>query len=587
MVDTPRPGEPFGRYKIVRRIGHGGMGTVYEARQENLGRSVALKVLLPQLSDEADFRARFAREAHALAALDSPHAIQVYDHGEESGQLFIATQLIHGPDLQRLVAERGPMPMAMALNVVAQVASGLADAHSVGILHRDIKPSNVLLREGHSEAHAYLCDFGIARAEDDDHTVTGGVAGTVGYMAPERHHGASASAQTDIYALGCLLWVLLSGQSPYAGNTGVQMALAHMHEPVPQLGGSSSVLTAVNAILARAMDKRPDHRYASAIEMRRDLLKAAEAATAVGADSADTVLRAPVEGTELRSPIQIAPVPASKGPQRRRSGPLLAAAAVALVAVLGAVGVALAGTGDDDPGGDPVSSAADSDRSSSSLTADAGTTEATGSETAVVEPQTESQTEPASEPSPPSTPKPSSRKSTTPTSEPSESVTSTPSPSPSPAVETAPAPTVGCWNGAEAPSRQACGLPSGPAGLATVFPSMAGCTATPSTVAGKVEVYECGYGDFLIRYTRWAQGFDRYGYLDSANGVDAAEWYAQGEFAGRQWTSFEGSDPQPYQWSATYRYYPYSVSVEGTSEAARQRGVAAVAVTAPSRIGLR
>ncbi|RYB89814.1 serine/threonine protein kinase [Nocardioides glacieisoli] len=577
MVDTPRPGEPFGRYRIVRRIGHGGMGTVYEAVQENLGRSVALKVLLPQFSDEADFRARFAREAHALAALDSPHAIQVYDHGEESGQLFIATQLIHGPDLQRLVAERGPMPMSMALHVVAQVASGLADAHSVGILHRDIKPSNVLLREGHSEAHAYLCDFGIARAEDDDHTVTGGVTGTVGYMAPERHQGAPASAQTDIYALGCLLWVLLSGQSPYAGNTGVQMALAHMHEPVPQLGGSSSVLTAVNAILARAMDKRPDRRYSSAIEMRRDLLKATEAATAGGAAAADTVLRPPVEGTELRSPVQIASVPASTTPRRRRSGALLAAAAVAVVALLGGVGVALAGTGDDESDGDRASGTAGANASGSSLPAGADEEEASGSETAAVEPP------PESEPSPSSTPKPRSRKSSTPTPEPSESVTSTPSP----AIETAPATTVGCWNGAEASSRQACGLPSGPAGLATVFPSMAGCAATTSTVAGKVEVYECGYGDFLIRYTRWAPGFDRYGYLDSNNGVDAAEWYAQGEFAGRQWTNFEGGDPQPYQWSATYRYYPYSVSVEGTSEDARQRGVAAVAVTAPSRIGLR
>ena len=574
MVDSPRPGEPFGRYRIVRRIGHGGMGTVYEAVQENLGRSVALKVLLPQFSDEADFRARFAREAHALAALDSPHAIQVYDHGEESGQLFIATQLIHGPDLHRLVAERGPMPMAMALDIVAQVASGLADAHGVGILHRDIKPSNVLLREGHGDAHAYLCDFGIARAAEDDHTATGVVAGTIGYMAPERHQGAPASAQTDIYALGCLLWVLISGQSPYAGSSGVQVALAHMHQPVPQLGAGSSESIAVNAILARAMDKRPDHRYPSAIEMRRDLLKAAEAAQRGGTDP-DTVLRASLAPTELRGPVQLAKAPEPTIPPRRRPGALVAVAAVALLAVLGGVGVALAGTGDDDPGGDPVSDTAGTSSSGSSLPAGAKEEEASSSETASVEPVPES--------SPSSTPTPKSRKSSTPTPEPSESVT----PTPSPAIETAPATTVGCWNGTDAPSRQDCGLPSGPEGLATVFPSMAGCAATTSTVAGKVEVFECAYGDFIVRYTRWAQGFDRYGYLDSANGVEAAEWYAQGEFAGRQWTSYESGDPQPYQWSATYRYFPYSVSVEGTSEAARQRGVAAVVVTAPSRIGLR
>lgn len=583
MVDTPHPGEPFGRYRIVRRIGHGGMGTVYEAVQENLGRSVALKVLLPQLSDEDDFRARFTREARALAALDSPHAIQVYDHGEESGQLFIATQLINGPDLQRLVAERGPLPLAMALDIVAQVASGLADAHGVGILHRDIKPSNVLLREGHSDVHAYLCDFGIARAEDDDHTITGGVAGTVGFMAPERHHGAPADVQTDIYALGCLLWVLISGQLPYAGNSGVQMALAHMHQPVPQLGGGSSVLIAVDAVLARAMDKRPDYRFGSAVEMRRDVLAAAAAARADGGAGDQTALRAPADATELRGPVQIARVPVSTASGRRRSGVLLGAAAVALVAVLGGVGVALAGTGGDDQGRDRGGVTEEENASaSSSPSTGAGQDGASDSGSA---PAASGEVESSK----PSTRKPNAPKSGAPSPEPVEpveSVSSTPSPAPTP---TAPAATFACWNGTEAPTREACGLPTGSAGLSTVFPSMAGCQSSTPTVAGKVEVYECGFGDFLVRYTRWAEGFDRYGYLDAANGVDGAEWYAQGEFAGRQWTSYEGGagEKQPYQWSASFRYYPYSVSVEGTSEAARQRGLAVVAVTPPSRIGLR
>ena len=582
MVDTPRPGEPFGRYRIVRQVGHGGMGTVYEAVQENLGRSVALKVLLPQLSDEADFRARFAREALALAALDSPHVIQVYDHGEESGQLFIATQLINGPDLQRLVSERGPLPLAVALDVVAQVASGLADAHGLGILHRDIKPSNVLLREGHSDVHAYLCDFGIARAEDDDHTVTGGVAGTVGFMAPERHHGAPANVQTDIYALGCLLWVLISGQLPYAGNSGVQMALAHMNQPVPQLGGRSSVLVDIDAVLARAMDKRPDHRYGSAVEMRRDLLAAATAAKSEDGAGNHTVLRSPADATELRGPVQIDPGPASTAPGRRRSGVLSGAAAVALVAVLGGVGVALAGTGGDDQGGDRGGVTEEQNASAStSPSAGAGKDGASNSGStsgATVENKSSKPGNRKAKAPKPSAPSPEPV-------EPVEPVTSIPTPAP---TSIAPATTVACWNDTEAPTREACGHPTGSAGLSTVFPSMAGCQSKTPTVAGKVEVYECGYGDFLVRYTRWAEGFDRYGYLDAANGVDGAEWYAQGEFAGRQWTSYEGGagEKQPYQWSASYRYYPYSVSVEGTSGAARQRGLAVVAVTPPSRIGL-
>ncbi len=575
MVSSPSPGEPFGRYRIVRRIGRGGMGTVYEAVQENLGRSVALKVLLEHLSEESDFRARFQREARALAALDSPHTIQVYDHGEEAGQLFIATQLINGPDLQRLVAERGALPLPVALEVVAQVASGLADAHAVGVLHRDIKPSNVLLREGPSSVHAYLCDFGIARTEGDDHTATGGVAGTLGYMAPERHNGAPASAQTDIYALGCLLWVLITGRLPYAGNSGVQMAIAHMQQPVPQLGGATPVHSAIDAILARAMDKNPERRYRSALEMRRDLVAAAGTTSAhqpgdhqPGAHGAPTLIHerpsAGVAGTRPEELIPAARVPTVVAP-RRHAGLIVGAAAGAVVAVLSGVGLAFA------------------------LSGNAGTDTGDVEDSATVL-SSEGQTAP-----PPSAPiesegsastEATATASDTPSPEPSASVSPTPARTPTPSQEE---PTVACWDGSDASTREACGVPAGPDGLATVFPSSQGCGSIVPSVAGKVEVYECGYGDFLIRYTRWAQGYDRYGYLDAANGVDGAQWSVGGEFAGRQWTSYESGpgENQPYQWSASFRYYPYSVSVEGTSMAARKRGRAMVAVTAPSSIGLR
>jgi serine/threonine protein kinase len=160
----PEPGDTFGRYRIVRELGRGGYGSVLEARQLDLDRAVALKVLSPVLADERQFRERFAREAAMLAHLDSPHVIQVYEHGEHDGHLFIATQLVNGGDLKQLLRDANGVSPATALDLAAQVASGLADAHDAGLIHRDIKPSNILVRRYDDGWFAYLCDFGIAGA---------------------------------------------------------------------------------------------------------------------------------------------------------------------------------------------------------------------------------------------------------------------------------------------------------------------------------------------------------------------------------------------------------------------------------------
>lgn len=151
------------------------------------------------------------------------------------------------------------------------------------------------------------------------------------------------------------------------------------------------------------------------------------------------------------------------------------------------------------------------------------------------------------------------------------------------------APTVVCWNGQDGANRAACGVPAGVAGLRTVFPSLGSCRWASTPVAGKVEVYVCHHDGFLIRYTRWSQGYDRYGYLNATNRVRGVRWEVDNELAGRQWTSFEDSpsEDKPYQWSAAYQHHPYSVSVEAISPAARQRGLAKVEVAAPSHIGLR
>ncbi|WP_167736739.1 serine/threonine-protein kinase [Nocardioides sp. 1609] len=269
----PTPGDSIGRFRVIAQLGAGGMGVVYDALEVNLERRVALKVISPQLAGDPDFRARFASEARALASLDSPHVVQVYAHGEEDGYLYIATQLIPDGDLGQMLTRWGPPPLGKALELIEQVASGLHDAHTAGFVHRDIKPGNVLVRRrGADTVQAYLGDFGIARRIDAEVTRIGSVvAGTPSYMAPELHSGAQAGLSTDIYSLGCLLWVALTGQPPYSGATEFEIAGAHMTSPVPQLPTVSPMTEALNRALRVSMAKEPGHRYRSALALRDDL----------------------------------------------------------------------------------------------------------------------------------------------------------------------------------------------------------------------------------------------------------------------------------------------------------------------------
>jgi len=275
----PDVDQAFGPYRITGELGRGGMGVVYAAVHEGLNRRVAIKVLAPELAGEASFRRRFEREADALTSLYSPHIIDIYDHGEQDGCLFIATPLIAGGSLSALLEQAGPLPPEQALDVVAQVSSALADAHGAGIVHRDVKPSNVLLhRSADGELFAYLCDFGIAASQDQDRTRTHGVVGTLAYGAPERHRGEDATLATDIYSLGCLLLAALTGRPPYQGPD-VEVALQHLHAPVPGYDGGGPAHRLINDVLQRAMAKRPADRYASAGEMRADLLRAQRLST--------------------------------------------------------------------------------------------------------------------------------------------------------------------------------------------------------------------------------------------------------------------------------------------------------------------
>lgn len=214
------------------------MGTVHEALDTTLHRTVALKVITGDLADDPEFRTRFVREAQAQASLDSPHVVQVFAHGQAGGRLYIASQLIPDGDLGAMLRRHGPPPAAFGVDLVAQVADGLAEAHRVGLVHRDIKPANVLLRDRGTDTVAYLADFGIASQIGADH---------------------GATVADDIHALGRLLWATLSGRAAPAGTT------------VPQVPGLTAYDRELNRVLRAALAGQPHDRCPSAAAFRDDL----------------------------------------------------------------------------------------------------------------------------------------------------------------------------------------------------------------------------------------------------------------------------------------------------------------------------
>jgi hypothetical protein len=344
-VENPRPGDTFGRYAILGELGRGGMGVVLRARQIDLEREVALKVLAAELADQEEFAARFRREASLLASVDSPHIIAVYDHGEFEGRLFIATQLVKGGDLAQHLRQHGPLTLDQGLDLTAQLASALGDAHTAGVLHRDVKPSNVLLHQTPDGWHAYLCDFGIAHTGAAELTQAGTVVGTYGYLAPERCEGHPATVESDLYALGCLLVAALSGTAPYAGSD-FQVARQHLTAPIPQWDPTFPGSAELNQILQRAMAKNPQDRYHSATDMRRDLLTAHQNAHAPQRPPTPTVARPAIgapapERTVMRAapsePVHVGASPSGPAAGRRtewRGKASVVAVAALLLAVL-------------------------------------------------------------------------------------------------------------------------------------------------------------------------------------------------------------------------------------------------------------
>ena len=267
--DRPMTGRTVGHYRVMERLGGGGMGVVYEARDVRLDRAVALKFLAPALSADADAKERFLIEAQSAAALDHPNICTIYEIGEaDDGQLFIVMPRYTGETLKRRI-HGGPLPINDSVTIALQVARGLAAAHDAGIVHRDVKPANVFLT---SDGGVKLLDFGIVKLEDVSLTGRGGRPGTVAYMSPEQARGDPLDARSDIWSLGVVLYEMLRGERPFRGSH-EQVVLRSILElePEPIAASRADTPRALTEIVRRALDKRTDLRYASAREIVRDL----------------------------------------------------------------------------------------------------------------------------------------------------------------------------------------------------------------------------------------------------------------------------------------------------------------------------
>ena len=259
----------FADCRIEGVAGRGGMGVVYRATQHPLGRTVALKVVAPERAADPTFHARFERETRVAAAIDHPNVIPVYEAGEQDGRLYLVMRWVDGGDLQGLIAASGGLEPALAAGIVAQVGSGLEAAHAAGLVHRDVKPANVLIAAGEGAGHVYLTDFGLTLDPADTRlTQTGDLLGTVEFMAPEQLEGDPVSARTDVYALGCVLHAALTGRPPFSRGTFAATMLAHLGDPPPRPSETPGVPAAFDAVIARALAKRPEDRFSSARDAR-------------------------------------------------------------------------------------------------------------------------------------------------------------------------------------------------------------------------------------------------------------------------------------------------------------------------------
>ncbi len=276
------PSDLIGRrlagYRLEREIGRGGMAVVYQAEDLRLGRTVAVKLLAPELARNDLFRKRFEYESRVAASIDHPHIVPVFDAGEAEGVLFIAMRYVHGRDLRVLLDREGPLSLQQATRIAGQVASALDAAHAHDLVHRDVKPGNILVAEGtdseHPE-HVYLTDFGLTKKSLSltGLTTVGQFVGTVDYVAPEQISGKPVDGRCDVYSLACVVFECLAGSPPFRRDDELAMLWAHLHDPPPPLPRplpgrpdlSEAQSEALDATMARALAKTPAERFDSCL----------------------------------------------------------------------------------------------------------------------------------------------------------------------------------------------------------------------------------------------------------------------------------------------------------------------------------
>src|ERR671925_1898826 len=258
-----------GRYRIVRRLGAGGMANVYLAEDQTLGRRVAIKILNDRHANDDQFVERFRREAKNAASLSHPNIVSIYDRGEAEGTYYIAMEYLDGRSLKELIVRRGPAPIHIAVDYARQVLAAIRFAHRHGIVHRDIKPHNVLVD---GEGRLKVTDFGIARAGASQMTEAGSIIGTAQYLSPEQAKGAPVDQRSDLYSLGVVLYELLTGSLPFSGDTPVEIAMKHLSAvPEPPSKRRAGIPRDLDFVVLRALAKDPSERYQSAEELDSDL----------------------------------------------------------------------------------------------------------------------------------------------------------------------------------------------------------------------------------------------------------------------------------------------------------------------------
>ncbi len=340
-------GDEFAGYRIERSLGRGGMGVLYLAVEPGLERRVALKLIAPEAATDDVFARRFGEESRIAASIEHPNVVPIYAAGEEAGIPFIAMRYVSGSDLGRRLARESRLEPRVAVALIGQVGNGLDAIHAAGLVHRDVKPANVLLSGAADEYHAYITDFGVARnvATESGLTQTGRFVGTLDYVAPEQISGEAVDARADVYALGCLLFKLLTGDVPYPRDGEAARLYAHLNDPPPAPSlHATAVPMALDDVVIRAMSKQPGDRYPSAGDLGR-----AAAAALSGSSPAlpERTVATGAAATRTAETIAIEPKDGNGGGRR----PWLAlAGGVVAVAV---IAVAVLALGSGGGGGDP------------------------------------------------------------------------------------------------------------------------------------------------------------------------------------------------------------------------------------------